>query len=101
MVARPFLKGYLPRWTEELVTVAQRLPRLPVVYRLKYCEGEWLEGTFYEAELQKVTKDGSDVYRVERIVRTRKTKDGKTEYFVKWKGYPSKFNTWVSNLIKL
>ncbi|KAJ8030073.1 hypothetical protein HOLleu_29649 [Holothuria leucospilota] len=100
MVARPFLKGYLPRWTEELFTVAQRLPRHPVVYRLKDWEGEWLEGTFYEAELQKVTKDGADVYRIEKVIRRRKTKDGKTEYFVKWKGYPSKFNSWVSNLIK-
>ena len=101
MVARPFRKGYLPRWTEELFTIAQRLPRDPVVYRLKDWEGEWLEGTFYDAELQRVTKDDADMYRVEKVIRRRKTRDGKTEYFVKWKGYPAKFNSWVSNLIKL
>ncbi|KAJ8024304.1 hypothetical protein HOLleu_37010 [Holothuria leucospilota] len=100
-MARPFLKGYLPRWTEELFTIDQCLPRHPVVYRLKDWEGEWFEGTFYEAELQKVTKDGADVYRVEKVIRRRKTKEGKTEHFVKWKGYHTKFNSWVSNLIKL
>ena len=48
---RVFEKGYLPSWTEETFTVAQRPPRNPPVYRLKKADGDWIQGTFYEAEL--------------------------------------------------
>ena len=62
---------------------------------------EILEGTFYEAKLQKVIKE-DDVYRVEKVLRKRKRK-GVVEYFVKWKGYPDKFNSWVAetDILKL
>jgi hypothetical protein len=55
--------------------------------------GEALSGKFYEAELQKVTKT-DDIFKVERVLKTRKRK-GKVEYFVKWLGYPEKFNSWT------
>ena len=64
------------------------------VYKLKDDAGEILDGTFYEAELQKVIKE-DDVYRVVNVLRKRKRK-GVVEYFVKWKGYPDKFNSWVA-----
>jgi len=64
------------------------------VYKLKDDTGEILDGKFYESELQKIIKN-EDVYRVEMIIRKRKRK-GVTEYFVKEKGYPDKFNSWVS-----
>ena len=37
----------------------------------------------------------ADVYRDEKILRTRKRK-GVVEYLVKWKDYADKFNSWVS-----
>ena len=44
----------------------------------------------------------TDVYRVEKILRKRKRRVV-VEYFVKWKDYPDKFNSWVaeSNILKL
>ena len=71
------------------------------VYKLKDDAGEILDGTFYEAELQKVIKV-DDVYRVEQVLRKQKRKRV-VEYFVKWKGYPDKFNSWVveSDISKL
>ena len=70
-------------------------------YKLKDDAGKILDGTFYEAELQKVIKE-DDVYRVEKILRKRKRK-GVVEYLVKWKGYADKFNSWVSerDILKL
>ena len=100
-VKRMFEKSYLPNFTEEMFTVYKRFARQVPVYKLKDDAGEILEGTFYEPELQKIIKN-DDVYRVEKIIRKRKRK-GVTEYFVKWKGYPDKFNSWVpeSDISKL
>ena len=89
-----FTKGYLPNWTEEIFTITDRIPRKPPVYRLKDFNGDLIAGTFYEYELQKITKD-DDVYRVEKILKKR-TRKGRREFLVKWKGYPSQFNSWVS-----
>ena len=92
-VKRIFEKSYLPNFTEELFTVYKRFAHQLPVYKLKDDTGEILDGTFYEPELQKIIKN-DDIYRVEKVIRKRKRK-GVTEYFVKWKGYQDKFNSWV------
>ena len=90
-----FEKGYLPNWSEEMFTVYKRIPRNPPVYKIKEYDGEELEGTFYEEELQRVqTKGDEEVYKIEKILKTRK-RGKKVEYFVKWLGYPEKYNSWV------
>lgn len=96
---RVFQKGYLPGWTEELFTIYARKPTHPVTYELHDAGGESIKGSFYESEIQLVTKT-DDVYRVERVLKTRR-RNGKIEYFVKWKGYPNKFNSWTSDAFKL
>ena len=100
-VKRMFEKSYLLNFTEEMFTIYKRFARQVPVYKLKDDAGEILDGTFYEAELQKVIKE-DDVYRVEKVLRKRKHK-GVVEYFVKWKGYPDKFNSWVGekDILKL
>jgi chromobox protein 5 len=45
-----------------------------------------------------VTKT-DNVYEVEKFIKTRK-RDGKVEYYVKWKGYPDKFNSWTSDAFR-
>ncbi|XP_035692689.1 uncharacterized protein LOC118427158 [Branchiostoma floridae] len=87
-------KGYTPNWTTEIFVVSEQIARRPPVYRVKDYDGEVLRGTFYEKELQKVTKKDDDVYQVEDILDTRR-RGKKKEFFVKWKGYPAKFNSWV------
>ena len=57
--------------------------------------GEIIKGTFYKEELQKVSDSG--YYPEERVIKNWK-KNGKTEYFVKFQGYPEKFNAWVDNV---
>ena len=47
-----FEKGYLPNWTEEVFSIAQRLRRIPPVYRLREYDGTMLDGTFYKRELE-------------------------------------------------
>ena len=67
-----FEKGYLADWTEEVFSIAQRLRRIPPVYRLREYDGTMLEGTFYERELQRVHQPESN----------------KVEYLVRWSGWP-------------
>ena len=84
-----FEKGYTPRWTEEIFKVYEVQMTNPVTYKLEDLNGEKIDGSFYEAELQKTTQD---VFRIEKILRKDK-KNGMA--LVKWRGYSSKFNSWV------
>ena len=90
---RTFEKGYLPNFSKEIFTVSQQIARHPPVYKLKDYDQEELSGTFYKEELQKVIKE-DDVYEVEKILKTR-GKGKNKEVYVKWLGYPAKFNSWI------
>ena len=95
---RPFKKGYLPCWTEEIFFVDFRHPSDPPTYSLKDHGGEILKGKFYAEELQRVKKT-DDIFKVERVLKTR-VRNGNTEYLVKWSGYPDKFNSWTDSIIE-
>lgn len=90
-----FEKSYLPNWSEEMFRILQRHPREPVVYTLEDLNGERLEGTFYETELQPVTAADDRFYQVESVLDTKKER-GKTYHLVKWMGWPASFNSWVA-----
>lgn len=92
---RVFKKGYEPSWTEEIFTIASLYPSDPPTYILKDLAGEEIKGKFYEQEIQPVTH--SDTFIVERVLKTRR-RGRHTEYFVKWRNYPDKFNSWVDNI---
>jgi len=96
---RPFQKGYIGNWSEEIFVVSDRMPTVPVTYKLKDLAGEDIKGLFYENEFQLVMKSRDALFDIEHILKTRK-KAGKVEYFVKWRGYPAKFNSWVTALTK-
>ena len=95
---REFKKGYFPSWTDEIFTIASRRPSDPLVYKINDYNGGVLGGNFYAFELQRVIKE-DNVYKI-KILKTRKRK-GKTEHLVHWKGYPSSFDSWETDLVKL
>jgi len=95
----PFKKGYLPSWTDEIFTVKQCIPTNPPTYLVSDYHKEDIDGKFYAEELQKVVKK-NDVYKIERVLKNCK-RYNKTQYFVKWLGYPNKFNSWVDNISML
>jgi len=98
MQRQPFRKGYLGQWSEELFEIVTRLPTTPVTYELRDLTGEYIKGRFYEPEIQKVLKSDDERFDIDRIIKTRK-RDGKIQYLVSWKGYPSKFDSWVDELV--
>lgn len=90
-----FEKGYLPRFTDELFIITKARVTNPPTYALKDEVGEAVRGWFYGSELCPVRKDASTTYRVERVLKSRRSKRGGTEHFVKWLNRPSIYNAWV------
>ena len=64
----------------------------PPTYSIKDTKGEKIQGTFYEQELQKTTQE---IYRIEKVLKKRTTRDGVKEVYVKWRGYSNAFNSWI------
>ena len=89
-----FTKGYEQTYTHEFFTIAERVPRTPPVYMLKDYDGDTLDGSFYETELQKIHVDKNKPFKMENILERKKV-GGRRMVLVKWLGWPSKFNSWI------
>jgi transposase InsO family protein len=89
-----FEKGYIPNWSRELFKVREVLETLPVTYHIDEYDGTNIIGAFYEQELQK-TED-TETYLIEEILETKKVK-GQTSHLVKWLGWNTKYNSWISD----
>ena len=80
-------KGYAPNWSEQVFVVSGIKITVPWTYVVSELNGEKINGSFYEKELQKTNEEK---FRIEKIL---KRKDDKL--YVKWKGYDSCFNSWI------
>ena len=84
-----FEKGYTTRWTEEIFTITKIKRTSPITYKIADLNGEEIDGTFYEPEIQKTSQQ---LFRIEKVIEK-----GKNKSLVKWKGYSNDFNSWVDN----
>ena len=83
----------MPNWREQHYRVeGTGVGRRRRTYKLQDIHGQTVPGTYYPEELQSI---GKNDYSVERVLRRRIRSDGIEEVFVKWKGWPEKYNTWV------
>lgn len=85
-----FEKGYINNWSREIFVVSKRKRKNRVVYELQDLANEPIAGLFYQIELQKVSLPKE--YKIESVLRKRKKG---SELYVKWVGYPEKFNSWI------
>ena len=85
-----FDKGFTPNWTEKVFVIDGLLHTKPITYRLVDLQGETLTGSFYEQELQKTTQE---IFRIDEVILRDKNRK---RALVKWRGYPDKFNSWIS-----
>ena len=85
-----FSKGYTPQWSTELFTVSKVFQSDPVTYNIKDDQNNMVLGRFYNQELLKT--DFPNTYLVERILKRNKNK-----IFVKWLGFDSSHNSWISS----
>ena len=67
---------------------------VPVTYRVKDLMEEEISGRFYADELQLIERDPNATFKIENVLKTRRPR-GQSKMFVKWLGYPEKFNSWV------
>jgi len=87
---KQFKKSYLSGWTEEVFVVKRaRRGKVPS-YKIEEWDGTPVEGTFYAQDLQKVTLEDDDLFRIEKIVKRKGNK-----VLVRWKGGPDKYDTWL------
>src|SRR5277367_273618 len=92
-----FARGFKSRWTEEVFIVSARVKHEPFeVFTVRDLDGEDVHGSFYAQELQKVNKP--DTFVVDEVLKTRKRRGQPKEYFVSWKGYGPKFNSWTTDI---
>nr|CAD2190755.1 unnamed protein product [Meloidogyne enterolobii] len=91
-----FEKSYLPNYTDELFLIhTTKDARTPITYRLKDFEDTLIEGIFYREELVPTQEDTT--HRIAEILKTRTTRTGIKQYFVRWVGYKDIHNSWVND----
>ena len=90
---RNFEKGATANWSEEIFTVDKVMGEsIPIVYRIKDLMDENIEGGFYREQLEKTNQS---IYRIDKVVKRRRRKNGVDESLVRWSGYSDKFDSWV------
>lgn len=89
-----FSKGYDKNWSTETFAVDELLKTNPITFRLRDQMNERIFGSYYRQELQKVKMPTE--FLIEKILQEQKV-GKKTRYFVKYKGYPNKFNEWIDS----
>ena len=82
-------KGYTQRWTEKVFKISRIQLTILVTYKITDYNGEEIQGSLYEEDLQKTKQD---IFRIEKIIKQQGNKS-----LVKWLCYHDSFNSWVDN----
>ena len=64
-----FDKGYTQQGTKKVIKISKIQLTIPVTYKITDYNGEEIQGSFYEQELQK-TYQGT--FRIEKVLKTRR-----------------------------
>ena len=92
----------MPNWGRQQLLVNEVVPPARgaghprPVFKLADTHGEQVKGQYYHEEVQRVPEPAQNIFEVERILRRRTDDDGRTETLVKFKGWPDKFNRWLT-----
>ena len=68
---KTFDKGYTQRWTEEVFKISKIQMTIPVIYKITDYNGEKIQGSFYEQELQKTKQD---IFRIANVIKQQGNK---------------------------
>lgn len=95
-IKQKFDREYNEHWTGELFRIIDVVwtNRIPM-YRIKDFHNSEIKGYMYGEELQKVTMDENQPYKIEEILKTR-TRKGVKEVYVKWLYWDNSHNSWIN-----
>jgi len=95
-IKRAFQREYDQRWTGEVFRIERRfsLDRIPK-YKIVDWEGEPIEGTFYQNELQRVIVPADTLFTIDYEIEEETDADGVEWVKVHYAYWPSKFDSWV------
>ena len=82
-----FVKEYAPNWSEEAFAVSKIKNTVPWTYVVSELNGEEITESFYEKEFQRTSHEK---LRIEKVLKRKGDK-----LYAKWKGYDSRFNSWI------
>jgi transposase InsO family protein len=90
-----FHKAYKETYFQEIFQIYRRTPTHPPRYKLRDLLRNVIKGTFYEQQLTKIAYDYTGgLQRVEKVLRYRVGENGR-EALIRWKGYSTKYDTWL------
>ena len=90
-----FDKGHTEDFSTEYFKIKSVLTNLPTVrYTLEGINGEKINGNFFQNELVPYIPTADTKYVIEKILK-EKYAGSKKQYFVKWFGWSSIYNSWV------
>ena len=90
-----FDREYSQKWTGEIFKIHTRFRREGVpVYTILDWDGDRVEGTFYEPELQAMNVDPSTEYHIEKLLK-RRLRNKQKEVLVRWLHWPKKYDSWI------
>lgn len=88
-----FAKGYFPTYSDEIFRIYAISNTKPPTYSLEDSDGHLVVRKFYAQELSATSDDTT--YRIEKVLKTR-IRNGLKDYFVKWRGYSDRHNSWIN-----
>ena len=83
-----FAKGYTPNWSEEVFVVTKIKNTVSWTYVFSDLNGEEITGRFYEKEFQKTSPEE---FRMGKVLKRKGD-----IFYVRWKGYDNRFNSWIN-----
>ena len=79
----------MQKWTVEVFKISKIQLTIPETFTITDYNGEEIQGSFYEQELQKTSQD---VFRIEKVLRRKGDKS-----LVICMEYPKSFNSWIDS----
>lgn len=91
-----FSRGYKEQSQQEIFKIhaIKSTFKIPMYILSSYNGKEIIKGAFYSFELTKVDAESEDIFRIEKVLRTRK-RNNVTQHFVKWKSFDDSHNSWI------
>lgn len=95
-----YLKGLFKKekdekWSTEIYNIKSRSHRQGYpIYKIETLQNESIEGTFYEPEIQLAIMNDSDLWKIDKILKSRTIK-GKKQFYVHWLGWNKSYRSWV------